>query len=292
MLKVIQMGCIGALAGLITNILAIESLFHPYKPSIFLFGFQGFLIRNKKLFLERTKEILQIKPSEIEEFLVIHKKEVPFLVRFLASTVSFDKFSKISELFIESKFSMTDKEFEGFCKSYAGGEIRFVKFMGIIVGFFEVIKKGGEKMKIILMTTGLIFLLIIISYVIDRVRSRDAREKRRKDFIKKKLQDPEPHSVFWCAPDINPLNNITEDGLWIPDHEMFIPESFMNKLKGVEKSTKYYGDTVSWLKAGNTFFDNKLKSVEDGLLINDSLFITASEIKRLRKVQHLIIGEK
>lgn len=132
MLENIQIGLMGAMAGLITNILAVESLFHPYQK---ILGFQGFLMRNKESFVDRMKEMLEVQPREIEHFLQLYKEAIPFYFRFLLTKLNYNKLSQLSALFIQSKFTLTNKEFEAFCKSYAGKEILFIKTMGITMGF-------------------------------------------------------------------------------------------------------------------------------------------------------------
>lgn len=115
-------------------------------------------------------------------------------------------------------------------------------------------------------------------------------EQRQKEYIIKQMQNPVPHSIFWCTPDINPLNDITEEGLWIPDYEAFVPESLLNKIMTATSIAHYGNIDLKWIKAGQSFFET-MTSIEDGLLIEDNLFVSASEIKTLKKTRCVILEE-
>ena len=137
--EVLLTGAIGALAGLITNIVAIEVLFHPYNK---VFGFQGFLMRDRQHLIDRIKEIAQFTPEDKSQFLALHGDEIPFWTKFFLSNMNTDKASEMGDLFIQTKFTMSKKELESFCKRWGSNEFSFIKFMGIVVGFLTGVIVG------------------------------------------------------------------------------------------------------------------------------------------------------
>jgi hypothetical protein len=145
-------------------------------------------------------------------------------------------------------------------------------------------------MKTIVMVVIMIATCWLLSRLIDKWRSREMEERRQKEYLVKQMRDPAPHSIFWCTPDINPLNDITGEGLWIPDYEAFVPESLLNKIMTVTLITHYGNIDLKWIKAGQEFFET-MTSTEDGLLIEDNLFVSASEIKTLKKTRHVVLEE-
>ncbi len=163
---------VGAFVGFVTNVIAVELLFHPKKPiRILNFKFQGLVpARSKEIierFMDSLSEILSEKDFEfvieravtrsykeslknrvqngwfsiIERYTDLPKKIDEWIESNLISyikeivTKNISKNVDIREFVMKKAEEISDEQIEDLFKRFAKKELRFIEISGAIIGF-------------------------------------------------------------------------------------------------------------------------------------------------------------
>ncbi|AGK61806.1 hypothetical protein Asulf_01836 [Archaeoglobus sulfaticallidus PM70-1] len=154
---------IGAFVGFITNVVAVELLFHPKKPiNIFGIRIQGLVPARSKEIIERFMDSLSDILNEGDfEFIInraieraydeklkskisfsvlnfkidewVSKTILPWVKDFLTKSISENV--DVREFVLRKAEEISDEEIEILFKKFAKKELRFIELSGLVLGF-------------------------------------------------------------------------------------------------------------------------------------------------------------